>query len=48
MLMYRFKGKDLDKLQRISSDVKKMVADTKGTQNVFDGTEENGEELKFP
>ena len=43
----QIQGKDLDKLQEISSDVKKIVADTKGTQNVFDGTEENGEELRI-
>lgn len=43
----QIQGKDLDKLQEISSDVKKIVADTKGTQNVFDGTEGNGEELRI-
>lgn len=43
----QIQGKDLDKLQEISSDVKKIVADTKGTQNVFDGTEDNGEELRI-
>ena len=43
----QIQGKDLDKLQEISSEVKKIVADTKGTQNVFDGTEENGEELRI-
>lgn len=43
----QIQGKDLDKLQEISSDVKKIVTDTKGTQNVFDGTEENGEELRI-
>lgn len=43
----QIEGKDLDKLQEISSDVKKIVADTKGTQNVFDGTEDNGEELRI-
>ena len=42
----QIQGKDLDKLQEISSDIKKLVADTKGTQNVSDGTEENGEELR--
>ena len=40
--MYRFKEKIWISFKRISSDVKKIVADTKGTQNVFDGTEENG------
>ena len=39
----QIQGKDLDKLQEISSDIKKLVADTKGTQNVSDG---NGEELR--
>lgn len=43
----QIQGKDLDKLQEISSDVKKIVADTKGTQNVFDGTEDNEEELRI-
>ena len=43
----QIQGKDLDKLQEISSDVKNIVADTKGTQNVFDGTEDNGEELRI-
>lgn len=43
----QIQGEDLDKLQEISSDVKKIVADTKGTQNVFDGTEDNGEELRI-
>ena len=43
----QIQGKDLDKIQEISSDVKKIVAETKGTQNVFDGTEENGEELRI-
>lgn len=42
----QIQGKDLDKLQKIASDVKAIVADTKGTQNVSDGTEENGEELR--
>lgn len=40
------RGKDLDKLQQIAKDVKKLVADTKGTQNVSDGTEDNTEELR--
>lgn len=43
----RIKGKDLDKLQQVAADVKQIVADTKGTQNVSDGTEENGEELRI-
>ncbi len=40
------RGKDLDKLQQIAKDVKRLVADTKGTQNVSDGTEDNTEELR--
>lgn len=43
----RIKGKDLDKLQQVAEDVKKIVSDTKGTQNVSDGTEKNGEELRI-
>lgn len=41
------RGKDLDKLQEIAKDVKKIVKDTKGTQNVLDGTEDNKEELRI-
>lgn len=41
------RGRDLDRLQEISKDVKKIVADTKGTQNVSDGTEDNTEELRI-
>lgn len=40
------RGKDLDKLQEIAKDVKKIVEDTKGTQNVSDGMEDNNEELR--
>ncbi|MCI8559883.1 MAG: MMPL family transporter [Dorea sp.] len=40
------RGKDLDKLQEISKDVKKIVESSKGTQNVSDGTEDNTEELR--
>lgn len=40
------RGKDLDKLQKIAGDLKKIVEDTKGTQNVTDGTEDNKEELR--
>lgn len=40
------KGRDLDKLQELAKDVKKIVEDTKGTQNVSDGTEDNTEELR--
>lgn len=43
----QIKGKDLDKLQEIAGDIKKIVEDTKGTQNVTDGTEDNKEELKI-
>lgn len=42
----QIKGKDLDKLQEIAGEIKEIVADTKGTQNVSDGTEENNEELR--
>lgn len=41
------RGRDLDKLQEIAGDVKKIVADTKGTQNVSDGTEDNTNELRI-
>lgn len=40
------RGKDLDKLQKIARDIKKIVEDIKGTQNVTDGTEDNKEELR--
>lgn len=43
----QIRGKDLDKLQQVAADVKKIVEDTKGTQNVSDGTEDNGEELRI-
>lgn len=43
----QIKGKDLDKLQEVAADVKKIVEDTKGAQNVLDGTEENDEELRI-
>ncbi len=42
----QIKGKDLDRLQEVAKDVKKIVEDTKGTQNVSDGTEDNKEELR--
>ncbi len=41
------KGRDLDRLQEIARDVKKIVEDTKGTQNVSDGTEDNTNELRI-
>ncbi len=40
------RGRDLDKLQQIADDVKAIVEDTEGTQNVSDGTEDNTEELR--
>ncbi len=40
------RGRDLDRLQEIAKDVKKIVEDTKGTQNVSDGTEDNTNELR--
>ena len=42
----QIKGKELDKLQEIAKDVKKIVENTEGTQNVSDGTEDGGEELR--
>lgn len=42
----QIKGKDLDKLQKIAGDIKSMLTDIKGTQNVTDGTEDNKEELR--
>lgn len=42
----QIKGRDLDRLQEIAGDIKKIVEKTKGTQNVSDGTEENTEELR--
>ncbi len=41
------RGRDLDRLQEIAKDIKQIVADTKGTQNVSDGTEDNTEELRI-
>lgn len=40
-------GRDLDKLQEIAKDVKKIVEDTEGTQNVSDGTEDSTQELRI-
>lgn len=42
----KIQGKDLDTLQQIASEVKTIVEETKGTQNVSDGTEENSAELR--
>lgn len=42
----QIKGKELDKLQKIAADIKGIVTDIKGTQNVTDGTEDNKEELR--
>lgn len=42
----QIKGKELDKLQEIAGDIKKIVENTEGTQNVSDGTEDNSEELR--
>lgn len=41
------RGRDLDRLQEIAKDVKQIVEDTKGTQNVSDGTEDNTQELRI-
>lgn len=40
------RGRDLDRLQQIADDVKAIVEDAEGTQNVSDGTEDNTEELR--
>ncbi len=45
-IVVRIKGKELDTLQDIAGDVKKIVEEVKGTQNVTDGTEDNDEELR--
>ena len=42
----QIKGKDLDQLQKVAGDVKSIVENVKGTQNVSDGTEDNDEELR--
>lgn len=41
------RGKDLDKLQEIAKDVKKIVGDTEGTMEVSDGTEDSTRELRI-
>ncbi len=43
----QIKGKELDKLQEVAGEIKKIVEKTKGTQNVSDGTEDNKEELRI-
>ena len=45
-IVVRVKGKDLDTLQKVAGDVKEILQDIKGTQNVTDGTEDNDEELR--
>ncbi len=45
-IVVRVTGKDLDTLQSIARDVKKIVEGVDGTQNVTDGTEDNDEELR--
>ena len=42
----QIKGRELDKLQEISGEIKDIVSSVKGTQNVLDGTEDNKEELR--
>lgn len=42
----RIKGRDLDKLQELAKDVKVLVEETEGTQNVSDGTEDSSQELR--
>ena len=41
----RIKGRDLDKLQELAKDVKKLVENTEGTQNVSEFMKENTEQL---
>lgn len=43
----RIKGKELDQLQKVAGDIKKIVANTKGTQNVLDGTEDHKPEMRI-
>ena len=45
-IVVQIKGKDLDKLQKIASEVKGIVEGIKGAQNVLDGTEDNKEEIR--
>lgn len=45
-IVVQIKGKDLDTLQKVAKDVKKIVEGVDGTQNVTDGTEDNDEELR--
>lgn len=45
-IVVRIKGKELDTLQKVAEDVKKIVEGVEGTQNVTDGTEDNHEELR--
>lgn len=42
----QIKGRDLDRLQEIAADVREIVENVEGTQNVSDGTENNNEELR--
>ena len=43
----QIKGKEVDQLQKIAGDIKKIVANTKGTQNVLDGTEDHKPEMRI-
>lgn len=45
-IVVRVKGKELDTLQKVAGDVKEILEDIQGTQNVSDGTEDNEEELR--
>jgi HAE1 family hydrophobic/amphiphilic exporter-1 len=45
-IQVQIKGKDLDKLQQIASDVAKIVKEVEGTVNVSDGMEESTAELR--
>lgn len=42
----QIRGRDLDRLQEIAADIKEIIKETEGTQNVSDGTEDNTEELR--
>lgn len=42
----QIRGRDLDRLQEIAADIKEIIKEAEGTQNVSDGTEDNTEELR--
>ena len=41
----QIKGNDLNKLRSIGKDIAKIVEDTKGTQNISNGSEETTPDL---